>query len=107
MHPCTGRLTEGGEVLEGEGLEVGIVLDGVVLVEPVRLLQQEQDPLERLQLLLGHIQKEPAAEAIQLRLIYSRIQIDPSKSKNNSRDGVWEIPAEIVKQLLWRQLPPR
>ena len=50
MHPCTGRLTEGGEVLEGEGLEAGVVLDGVVLVEPVRLLQQEQDPLGRLQL---------------------------------------------------------
>ena len=50
MHPCTGGLTEGGEVLEGEGLEVGVVLDGVVLVEPVRLLQQEQDPLGRLQL---------------------------------------------------------
>lgn len=69
MHRRTSRLTEGGEVLEGEGLEVGVVLDGVVLVEPVRLFQQEQDPLERLQLLLGHIQKEPAAEVIQLRLI--------------------------------------
>jgi hypothetical protein len=69
MHPCTGGLTEGSEVLEGEGLEVGVVLNGVVLVEPVRLLQQEQDPLERLQLLLGHIQKEPAAEVTQLRFI--------------------------------------
>jgi len=49
-------LTEGGEVLEGQGLEVGVVLDGVVLVEPVRLLQKEQDPLERLELLLGHVQ---------------------------------------------------
>jgi len=73
MHPCTSGLTEGREVLEGEGLEVGVVLDRVVLVEPVRLLQQEQDPLERLQLLLGHIQNEPAAEVIQLRLIYSRL----------------------------------
>lgn len=66
---------EGGEVLEGEGLEGGVVLHGVVLVEPVRLLQQEQDPLERLQVLLGHVQHEPAAE--------------------------------IVEQLLRRQLPPR
>ena len=69
MHPCTGGLTEGSEVLEGEGLEVGVVLNGVVLIEPVRLLQQEQDPLERLQLLLGHIQKEPTAKVTQLRFI--------------------------------------
>jgi hypothetical protein len=27
----------------------------------VRALQQEQDPLERLQILLGHVQHEPAA----------------------------------------------
>ena len=37
------------------------MLHGVVLVEPVRLLQQEQNPLERLQVLLGHVQHEPAA----------------------------------------------
>lgn len=42
---CTAVEHEGGEVLEGEGLQGGVVLDRVVLVEPVRLLQQEQDPL--------------------------------------------------------------
>lgn len=56
---------EGGEVLEGEGLEGGVVLHRVVLVEPVRVLQQEQDPLERLQILLGHVQHEPAAEIVE------------------------------------------
>jgi len=79
-----GGHTEGGEVLEGEGFEVGVVLDGVVLVEPVRLLQKEQDPLERLELLLGHVQQEAAAEAIQLRLVW----IDLSESQKNLRDGV-------------------
>jgi hypothetical protein len=30
----------------------------------VRLLQQEEDPLERLQILLGHVQHEPAGDGI-------------------------------------------
>jgi hypothetical protein len=59
------------------------VLDGVVLIEPVRLLQQEQDPLERFELLLGHVEQEAAAEAIQLGLAW----IDLSESRKKLRDG--------------------
>lgn len=84
------------------------MLDGVVLIEPVRLLQQEQDPLERFELLLGHVEQEAAAEAIQLGLAW----IDLSESRKKLRDGGLGVrggalPAEIVEKLLWRQLPPR
>jgi hypothetical protein len=78
MHPCTGGLIEGSEVLEGEGLEVGVVLNGVVLIEPVRLLQQEQDPLEWLQLLLGHIQKEPATGRTKVWSVHSSSALAPT-----------------------------
>lgn len=60
------------------------MLDGVVLIEPVRLLQQEQDPLERFELLLRHVQQEAAAEAIQLGLAW----IDLSESQKKLRDGI-------------------
>jgi len=60
------KLTEGGEVLqvEGEGLDVGLALDGVVLVEPVRYSSRNRINSDgsSSSLLLGHNQQEAAAE---------------------------------------------